>query len=732
MSISRLSSDSVSRLRVGLFAVSLAQVASELVQNAVDSKPGHVEILVNISERSVEVRDDGCGIEPDDFALLGQSVIKYRCRIVNANHEQVRTFANIFFGGKTLHCGIASNSRKPGTTVTVKDLFFNIPARQSQVLKETIDTIRKHLEPIFLISNGIKFTMTDLSTGKRILTLKPTESYLDSFTQLNGLGFGTHASVVEWSTHSIKIEGFMSTLPYGTKAFQYCFINKHLLSSQDNQLYTTINNVFSSSKLTKQESMRLTSTSSPQKHNQTISAYPVFLINISCGASLYDLTLDAEKKIVMFKNVAEVVSSLEQCTSDFLNRNKLLSRDAHVSSATYSADSGSEEGEVFEGKSSGRLYQPPPAYFRFLQSVKASTKRNLNWDDSVFGNSAVKGDAEALGSFDSTKQASLVNVFQNGPVYSNPKTRKHSSTRPKQQQLRKSQDPSIHAKQFDTAPINQILNTWQNPIFQPPLPHQPQQDSEYNITVTPITKSNLQQLRVIGQVDRKFIAGWFPLPTPQSSTTSLHLVIIDQHAADERVKLENLFIQTFGSQHRHTSISETTSLSPPINLSLEPSSVLRYQQGFARWGIQVGAPDEVDGCVQVHALPSTIVNRCVADPELVKALVVEHVLHLDEAVCGGGGMSMDAVVSSVGCPKGVFHLLNSKACRSAIMFGDELDMAVCETLVGNLKTCQHPFQCAHGRPSMTLVSTLVAPKHHQSLPFQKYPLTNLYKMFKTQ
>ncbi|KAJ3012778.1 UNVERIFIED_CONTAM: DNA mismatch repair protein [Siphonaria sp. JEL0065] len=70
--IEKLSSRDIDCLRVALFAVSLAQVTAELVQNAVDAGPASVEILINVPERSVEVRDDGAGIAPEDFQLLGQ------------------------------------------------------------------------------------------------------------------------------------------------------------------------------------------------------------------------------------------------------------------------------------------------------------------------------------------------------------------------------------------------------------------------------------------------------------------------------------------------------------------------------------------------------------------------------------------------------------------------------------------------------------------------------------
>ena len=48
----------------------------------------------------------------------------------------------------------------------------------------------------------------------------------------------------------------------------------------------------------------------------------------------------------------------------------------------------------------------------------------------------------------------------------------------------------------------------------------------------------------------------------------------------------------------------------------------------------------------------------------------------------------------------------SQACRSAIMFGDALTKAQCSQLLSRLAHTRLPFQCAHGRPSMTPLVTL--------------------------
>jgi DNA mismatch repair protein MLH3 len=53
-----------------------------------------------------------------------------------------------------------------------------------------------------------------------------------------------------------------------------------------------------------------------------------------------------------------------------------------------------------------------------------------------------------------------------------------------------------------------------------------------------------------------------------------------------------------------------------------------------------------------------------------------------------------------GPPPHVDRVLASKACRSAVMFGDALGPAECEALLVRLAACAVPFQCAHGRPSL--------------------------------
>lgn len=50
--------------------------------------------------------------------------------------------------------------------------------------------------------------------------------------------------------------------------------------------------------------------------------------------------------------------------------------------------------------------------------------------------------------------------------------------------------------------------------------------------------------------------------------------------------------------------------------------------------------------------------------------------------------------------------MNMKACRSAVKFGDKLNLVEQEEILKNLKNCNEPFHCAHGRPTCWLIARI--------------------------
>ncbi|KAI9831462.1 MAG: hypothetical protein M1819_005061 [Sarea resinae] len=334
-----------------------------------------------------------------------------------------------------------------------------------------------------------------------------------------------------------------------------------------------------------------------------------------------------------------------------------------------------------------------------------------------------------------------------------------------------------------------LLQNWRNPVFDPtekPIPHisldSPKEgtssllhrkrhhcssaefDRAFIESSTALSgrfsKQGLKNAEVINQVDQKFVLVRIeaaPTLAGKEDGESIRdlLVLVDQHAADERCRIE--------SQLKELCCYSTESLPYRSNLGLVPRIVYAtlsksitfhvsaaendlfetYARDFANWGIVYdllerraspsirNAKDRKEICqVSVRTLPVGIAARCQLEPKLLIDLLRGEVWKRHENSGGLGPERANACttgaikptsssnsttnvsvqpaagevsdwVRRIGdCPRGILDLLNSRACRSAIMFNDPLTHAEASALIARLAECQFPFVCAHGRPSL--------------------------------
>ena len=269
---------------------------------------------------------------------------------------------------------------------------------------------------------------------------------------------------------------------------------------------------------------------------------------------------------------------------------------------------------------------------------------------------------------------------------------------------------------------------------------------------TKLERESLENATVLAQVDKKYIL--LKICTALTSVkvkdeirnNSQVLVLVDQHAADERIRIEALLMELCArpsleisgvrSKLGFISAIHTTRLEKAIMFHItvqEHRLFQRYAALFARWGIlfdlsqprqESSLAESQDGCqVTIHTLPPGIAERCRVDvPQLAKLMRGE-VWRRQEGINSRSmcvkdsqppiseGFGIDNSLNELSndsswldrirdCPQGILDMLNSRSCRSAIMFNDILTLGQCETLIQKLSACHFPFQCAHGRPSM--------------------------------
>ena len=173
----------------------------------------------------------------------------------------------------------------------------------------------------------------------------------------------------------------------------------------------------------------------------------------------------------------------------------------------------------------------------------------------------------------------------------------------------------------------------------------------------------LPELRVLGQYDDTYLV----------CETADGLVLVDQHAADERVNYERL-TEAVGD--------DAQALVEPVTLELtarEAALFDRLQDAMTAIGFETTRRD--DRTVAVTAVPA--VFDATLDPELLR----------DALVAAGEGMAADDPVAEA-----ADELLADLACYPSITGHTSLTEGTATELLAALDACENPYACPHGRP----------------------------------
>jgi len=174
----------------------------------------------------------------------------------------------------------------------------------------------------------------------------------------------------------------------------------------------------------------------------------------------------------------------------------------------------------------------------------------------------------------------------------------------------------------------------------------------------------LPAMRVLGQFDETYVVA----ETPDG------LVLIDQHAADERINYERLQGELSGE-------TPTQALAEPVELELtarEAELFATYRDALAALGFH--ADRVADRTVEVRTVPTVFDSAL--DPSLLRDA-------LTGFADGSAGETVDAVADS---------LLADLACYPSITGNTSLTEGSVVDLLGALDDCENPFACPHGRP----------------------------------
>jgi len=241
------------------------------------------------------------------------------------------------------------------------------------------------------------------------------------------------------------------------------------------------------------------------------------------------------------------------------------------------------------------------------------------------------------------------------------------------------------------------------------------------------TKDMLKKVNIIGPVDNKFIA--CVICTDKNEKM---LVLVDQHAAHERIRLEKLLTQVgYYSNEKKKISGNNTALSPPASLYLsenDTSLMIHYKKEFDNVGLRfafVKTTNSSSKNVFISSVPAIFVSGSelkleakgtVLNTDFLKEFIVEQIKYM----------------KSTGCPcntssRTIFKALASYACHGAIRFGDKISLLTCRSIMKDLAKCDLPFQCAHGRPSIAPIFQINFLDHILKKKLSKPNLTKIMK-----
>jgi len=617
-----------------------ASVVKELVENSLDA--GATEVIVEIRKggrKLIRVTDDGIGMDRDDLVLAFEKHATSKIRTA-ADLEKV---ASLGFRGEALP-SIASVSRleaesrcassesgwrlrieggelkevKPtgtarGTSIRVRDLFFNVPARHKHLKGQSAETalITDMMTRFVLLRPEIGFRLR--SGGEELISAPKNQTPVEAFVTLYGTELARDMLNLSADDDGIRLRGFVSRPSIARKAPNhiYFFINGRFVTSAT--LSRAIKEAYKTLIL---------------KHH-----HPMVILHLDIPPEEVDVNVHPAKAEVRFLNDRDVFNAVVTALGYALRRhetgNEIAAGESVQRGKNVQGDKGEEEGEDHKP---GTIQRP-------ITAVVDNGER-------IVTPPITSGQPTSKSKASSVSWASVDDGSGDRPAGTSPAVEGTE---------KRGTDKDIQESIEDKTNATQAL------LAQPTISRVKPMDGG----------AELPPMKALAQV----------LDTYILASTPDGLVIIDQHAAAERIQLERL------TRAVEAKTPASQELIEPVVLELSPGE-LRSLEAWGNALEEAGYRVEDFGgrAVQVIAVPVTLGK--LGDPQTVRQVLADL---LEGPARGTKSPLMD-------------QLLCLTACRSALKAGESLTLPRMQSLLDDLASLEQPHVCAHGRPTWSLVT----------------------------
>ncbi|WP_276681720.1 DNA mismatch repair endonuclease MutL [Thalassolituus oleivorans] len=235
-----------------------ANIVKELVENALDAGARHIDIEAEQGGiKLLRIRDDGCGIDKDDLALSlsrhatskittlddleavgslgfrGEALasISSVTRLTLTSHEQSADTAwQVSAEGRDMVANVSPAAHPVGTTVEVRDLFFNTPARRKflRTEKTEFSHLEEYVKRLALSRYDVAFSLRH--NQRTIHSLRPAARPIDREKRVAALlspQFIDSSVHIDAEAAGLALQGWVG-LPTFSRSqgdMQYFFVN---------------------------------------------------------------------------------------------------------------------------------------------------------------------------------------------------------------------------------------------------------------------------------------------------------------------------------------------------------------------------------------------------------------------------------------------------------------------------------------------------------------------------
>ncbi len=652
-----------------------ASVVKELVENAFDA--GARAVTVEIKDGGIEfirVTDDGSGIEHDQ---LRHAFMRHATSKINSVVDLMSLYS-MGFRGEALS-SIAAVSKveivtktkadmtgtrlcmegaketafeevgaPDGTTFMVRNLFFNTPVRRKFLktamteasyitdLLEHMALSRPEISFKYVINGQTKFYTNGDGDMKAIIY------------RIFGRDIANEMMEFQAVDGDVMLEGFLGrpTLNRANRNFENYFVNKRYIKSKI--ISKAIEEGYQSYMM---------------QHR-----YPFCVVHITVPTENVDVNVHPTKMEVRFSNQNSIYKLIAENVADFLSRQEMIP----------DATLGPDQKIGKKDKKTEKLAAPEPfeKERRLAEepaAQKISSAPNILKEDS--GYNASRGSSYDYDGIADKKDN------MGGLVQSNKNKREDSSdsffvdnreksayTEPAEAAGQKKQSPLIGKilgsppKETDTKNLGVIKSRDQIIV------EKPEQLNFFDEKI--LTREAKQEYRIVGQV---FDTYWIIEYRDK-------MLMIDQHAAHEKVKYEQILSKVENNE------VYTQVLTPPVVISVTPKEaalINSYAQYFKELGFEI--EDFGMNAFAIRGVPLDLFSYNIKD-------LFEEVLT----------QMVDSPVRGV--PQIIREKIASMACKAAVKGNNSLTYEEADKLIEQLLELDNPYNCPHGRPTIISMS----------------------------